>query len=477
MSDIRYICMSDLHFGQNDGLLTALNPSRDGVDYLNPSPTLRSLCENLRTLILQNSDGAKKPILVLNGDVMEIALATMNEAAMVFDQFVTCLLPADEPPILEKIVYIPGNHDHHFWEMARETQYVNYLETLKPKETLNPAWHATNLFVEERARTVTSFFLNRLVRRHSHLADFEVEIAYPNFGLSTSDQERAVVFHHGHYAEDIYCLMTNLANRAFPDERNQVENQPQDVWRLEEENFAWIDFFWSTMGRSGKIGSMVQKVYNSFGYKKARDEILENLVGSVIDDIDPLGPDYAWKKMTTPILSAIVDKAADMEKKKAGDKPLSDAGLEGLENYICQFVKRQILSEHEDRFPRDLRFVFGHTHKPFEEQLTYPTLKQQVAVYNTGGWVVESSEDNPLHGASMVCLDDDLNLAVVQLYKETDFTVKVSPGLTDEPNPLEDTLSSRIARQAGWRAFSETVQSSIKAHQAFLGERLGAEQG
>ena len=96
-----------------------------------------------------------------------------------------------------------------------------------------------------------------------------------------------------------------------------------------------------------------------------------------------------------------------MEKKKAGDRSLSAAGYEGLDNCLCRFVKRQILSEHTNKFRGESSFVFGHTHKPFEERVAYQELKRQVSLYNTGGRVVETIDDNPLHGASMVCLDSD----------------------------------------------------------------------
>ena len=29
---------------------------------------------------------------------------------------------------------------------------------------------------------------------------------------------------------------------------------PPEIWNLEAENFAWIDFFWSTLGRSSSRG-------------------------------------------------------------------------------------------------------------------------------------------------------------------------------------------------------------------------------
>ena len=47
-------------------------------------------------------------------------------------------------------------------------------------------------------------------------------------------------------------------------------------------------------------------------------------------------------------------------------------------------------------FPDEVTFVFGHTHKPFEEPRTFPNLGNGVPVYNTGGWVVEPVDTGTL---------------------------------------------------------------------------------
>ncbi len=40
------------------------------------------------------------------------------------------------------------------------------------------------------------------------------------------------------------------------------------IWEIEKENFAWIDFFWSTLGRSGNMGSDVELIYEKLYEKK-----------------------------------------------------------------------------------------------------------------------------------------------------------------------------------------------------------------
>ena len=36
---------------------------------------------------------------------------------------------------------------------------------------------------------------------------------------------------------------------------------PSDIQLIESENFAWIDFFWSALGRSGDVGALTETLY------------------------------------------------------------------------------------------------------------------------------------------------------------------------------------------------------------------------
>src|SRR5436853_357282 len=131
MPDIRYVILSDLHFGAENSILTCLKPDGVEPDPHQPSAVMKSLVECLGELIGKN-EGPDKPQLVLCGDILELALATDNVAAMVFDRFVEEIFPPDGGLFDKKIYFVPGNHDHHLWETARERQYANYVSKLKP---------------------------------------------------------------------------------------------------------------------------------------------------------------------------------------------------------------------------------------------------------------------------------------------------------------------------------------------------------
>ena len=96
---------------------------------------------------------------------------------------------------------------------------------------------------------------------------------------------RCVIFHHGHFIESIYQLMTILKNLIFP----QLEERTRKIWDLEAENFAWIDFFWSTLGRSGDFGKDVEIIYDKMQNETQFRKLVENLAISLAEKYGKTG--------------------------------------------------------------------------------------------------------------------------------------------------------------------------------------------
>ena len=115
---------------------------------------------------------------------------------------------------------------------------------------------------------------------------------------------------------------------------------------------------------------------------------------------------------------------------------------------MCGPVATQATAEIGN--PGEVTFVFGHTHKPFVEERTMATFSSPVAVVNTGGWVVDAPQLSPLKGASLVLIDDQLNVASVRCYTEgpdaSSYRVRVDPSNSTGANELADQL--RAARTA-----------------------------
>jgi hypothetical protein len=152
-----------------------------------------------------------------------------------------------------------------------------------------------------------------------------------------------------------------------------------------------------------------------------------------------------------------------------GDKPLSDSAAQGLRAYVEGPLRRQFETERAPQ-PKSLSFVLGHTHKPFVERWEDGT-----QVLNTGGWVVDAPELQPLHGAAAVLVSEDLSTVSIRWYNEGRYTTTVEEPLA--AGATHSVFFSEIAallqgRPQSWRAFGETAKAEVGRRAAAFADRL-----
>ncbi|HDM74901.1 MAG TPA: hypothetical protein ENG51_00335 [Deltaproteobacteria bacterium] len=472
MPDIKYVCLSDMHLGEEDSLLTNINVQNAGPDFSRPSPVLELLVKCLKTLIAEN-EGQEKPVLILNGDILELALAFVNEAAMAFERFIELLVDDNGTPLFEHIIYIPGNHDHHIWEIARETQYVHYIREIEAGKPLEPPKHTTDLFFESFDDMVASYFLSNLIMRYPTFENIRILVAYPNLGITTRDGKKCVLFHHGHYIESIYQLISTLRSLLFD------TDPPDNIEEIEAENFAWIDFFWSALGRSGKAGEAVESIYERMLSISHFHKLISDFAKNAAEKYDlPGWGDWMEAKFLEKVLNSIADKLLKRERAQR-DLPLSSDAERGLWKYVEGPLLKQLRYELTGMFPSQIGFVFGHTHKPFQQDLHFAGYQGWVDVYNTGGWVIDSVAREPVHGASVVLADEDLNLTCLRMYNEAeepeDYKVEVKRATHagELKNSFHERIKTLVSRYSGlFGEFSQTVAREVYIRAQLLRSRL-----
>ena len=456
---IRYLCLSDLHLGEEDSLLTDASPS-------SPAPVLVGLAECLRALVTRCGCASPKPTLVLNGDTLELALSRTDEAVTVFTQFLSLIMPAGGE-LFDEIIYIPGNHDHHIWATAREVQYLNHLRKLPLDAAVDPPWHTTKVFMDMAGKDrLAHDFLTGLAQRFPHLRDrgFEILTAYPNYGVTR--EERCVLFHHGHFIEPVYRVMSTAMSLVFPE-----QPAPESVYDLEAENSAWIDFLWSTLGSCGRVGRDVEAIYETTSDRKSLQKLTDRLAASLARtyDLPLLEPDWTEEQVLKILLRReVVDRLAGRQERQKpppeGDAPpLSPEARESLRWYLDDLVRKQIQQERGPA-PRIAAFLFGHTHKPFEAVMDAP-------VFNTGGWVVDSPEPKPELGGAVAVIDGELNTVQIRMYNECREEIRVM-----EPREPHSALYHEVAEavSAGgpWQAFGPAAAEAVRVRREKLRERI-----
>lgn len=469
---IAYICLSDLHLGDSDSLLTSAAQTSEGRP--GPSDVLAQLVTCLGELTA-GQDGPL-PTLILNGDILELAFGPLNHALGVFESFLEMLTSRDNP-VVGRIVYVPGNHDHHIWELARETQYALALAARHSESGPPVARHTTPLSIDA---AVPDRLLGALLAHatkgpgaddEQHHGRHDLRVAYPNLALHDAESGRVVLFHHGHFVEQLYRLFSRGSRWLFP-QRAKADT----VERIEAENFAWIEFVWSLLGRSGEAGEDVENLFEMLRYPQRTRAYTRELARRVAPQIRMPFLPFTW--MRRYVLGNVLQRlSVRLEGERLlGADACSESSLRGVKEYLFGPAYRQLETELGD-VPENVTFVFGHTHKPFEMQLDDPR-GRPVRLLNTGGWTIDTADANATYGAAAVLVSDDLDVVSVNAFRDAPGVatsraeVHAAPG--SRPGALHAAVSATVASSSAWRALSQLIVEESAQKRVRHRERFGS---
>lgn len=467
MAQIEFVVLTDMHLGAENSLLTNLVEGGYQTDNLKASPVMIKLVDCLRQVLIMNPSEIK-PKLVLNGDLMELALTTTNDASMAFQRFIELTMPEEESKMLfdPEIIFIPGNHDHHLWESSRYNSFIKSLQEMKVGEKINPLIHVTKMFDPPQ---LISELLTSLIQMYPHLKQKNVNIktVYPAYAHLHQKKDKCVIFSHGHFIESMYSIMTSIDEMLFPD-----RPKPSSLNDLEAQNFAWIDFFWSTMGRSGIVGKDVQLLYDKMQDGNEVERIIESFAKNIA--MKKRCKLIAWIewKFLKEIMQLTLAKQAKKERNESGI--LSDDCLSGLKKYMEVYIRNQLDFELQSNIPSDITFLFGHTHKPFLQYMDFLGYNGKVKVINSGGWVVDTTEVMSFHGGSILLVDDNLDTVALRMYNEGEYKPRIE--IVKHGDHYDDTDLFRLLSEnldfskEPWRSFEEIVEVEVNLRHKYLKE-------
>lgn len=459
---VKYICISDLHLGAEYSLLTGID--HDGnADHEAPCPTLNSFSSAMNEL-LDNLSVNKETRLVLLGDVLDMGFSDTPHVIRAFKRFAEIFLLAENvKKISSQLLYIPGNHDHQLWQEEKNNHLLGQILAGENDDSLK---QATNLI---RPEYLESQLLSEVIHQISSLDELSVQIAYPNFG--DANERTGVVFHHGHYTESTYLLISKLKQALLGD-----TSLSSDISVIERENGYLINFLWSNLGNAG-FGSEFLDLYETMLDAGASHEFivrsskqlknyLTNRFGLSDNTLSNFSKHLTIDRLIRVMLDATFQNFSSAER-YSFLSVMSESGIQGLEWYLSGPVYRQFVSEKVTP-PKELSFIFGHTHKPFQDLLPVEGFDLPVKVFNTGGWAIDKPVLSAHQGAAVVFVDDQFNVASLRLYNCSN-NRSVPPPMAagaggDNSNPMLSDLEAALSK-TNWIEFTENVNTAIDVRQ------------
>jgi UDP-2,3-diacylglucosamine pyrophosphatase LpxH len=391
---VGWICISDLHSGGLTSLLHDLS-AEPGAG----TEVTQAFAEALGAFLHVLCPGdARKPQLILLGDVLDLQFSTRHAATCDAVAFLRQL--AATGCLSDKVIATAGNHDHAIWTEARLAMEARAFEDGRTDSLSHtPAFQETP---ESRGG-----LLGAVLRK----AGFpELDLRYPNIGFGTDS--RAVILHHGHYVEGAYRLVSTVK-----DALGDRGADPMTIDVLAAENAAWIDFAWSPFNDADSLELLYQNFLTTAGYRRITKAWTDKAAAALSEALPFSGNrtmrDAVWTA-TKLAMEATLDRARDTER-MAEVISLTAGGRAGLQWYLEQPVLQQLKAERPG-FDGDVTFVLGHTHRPFSMRVRAEGYRSPVRVYNTGGWTLNGPRLDNAEGAALVLIDEELNTASLRLF-------------------------------------------------------------
>jgi UDP-2,3-diacylglucosamine pyrophosphatase LpxH len=329
--------------------------------------------------------------LILNGDIMELSLAGWKDIGRELTGFFELL--AESGPF-KRMVYIPGNHDHHFWRLLVEQ--VMLLNNLKKWDQLPDLDEYPFCFVDQKFSSKNcNVILNHFWPAGKPMP--EIVVKYPHHLLQVKNMKTAgqtYLVTHGHFLEDLFIPMNILIEPARLDE-------------LEAFNNIWLEAFHYHLGQAGRLSNRVRALLDRYekggrqSYQVIK-KVLEEVYARINRKYRIVWP-FNW--MLRHAIKKIVKRVTLSRHSELFGIALNEKLKKNIKAYIQKYLlsryKKGMKSDYhfpgEKDIPAPFTFVFGHTHRPIEDdEIAGARIEIDDSTYplvNSGGWLRSDTAD------------------------------------------------------------------------------------
>ena len=303
----------------------------------------------------------------------------------------------------EEIIYIPGNHDHHIWRMLQSNKCV--AEPLKeifksdhPEPAVNNVISYPQVipgYLDLADSTLKTggnpLFsgISEIVSGLTGSARIPVTTVYPNLYLfyEGADKERETILAtHGHLFDGDWLLVTNYLGFIF-----ETLGYTMNLKDLEKLNSTVTEFWNYQLSQMGKY-DLVDKLYDSSlkkrisdGLKPIIDKLLKELFAHIPDIADKKWKEELAVELSELIINVIMKKAFSNQYYPEYDIKFIDAHGKALNDFISMSIAS--ITKEQPSVKGFSKLLFGHTHAPAATPFKNKKVDENMAIYNTGGWV------------------------------------------------------------------------------------------
>jgi len=369
MSEIKKaIVISDLHLGKVDGY----HFSRDS-----------RYADNRKTLFTLLKSFGQVDEIILNGDILDLAMAGLDVVYAELKVFFQLLAEVGNH---RRIVYLPGNHDHHFWRMLGEQIQIhgNIMDGKPPPGHDQYACR----FVDQRYSSLNPVHAPHIIFPHlwpRALSMPEFVIKYPHHLVKVPSSNTNYMITHGHFLEDLFKPVNYLI-------------EPNRLAQLEAFNNVWLEAFDYYLGHSDELSNQGRELEKRFleGGKEAKEK-----VSAILDSVyRNMKKTIGFRFPMTCLVRFVLKQVLKLvPKEKMGQSimrgaEVNDKLITSIQEYIEKYILNRYQGSHESKecpqssgkeIPTPFSFIFGHTHIPFSDHLEIDGLNYPI--HNTGGWI------------------------------------------------------------------------------------------
>jgi hypothetical protein len=403
------VSLSDLHLGAFNTTWRFFNDYDDPLlrDVCSVSPPQYSkvrarpgwaVCEQVGASILQESRRlgtefrqAHRRTLVLNGDILDLSLSPTSFACL----NARCFFQWVGEFGFDRVVYVPGNHDHHLWRMVIEEAAL-----------ANAVKNGDSRYSRTSSTVLAGAALKRLLD-----IQLEFDVVYPHYvhclskNVTKAAEDWYLVFHHGHLLEHWWTLLSTLVPSAHGRQHTLEE--------LESINEPLTELLWFGVGDAGRLSDVISQFYSASSSRKTMRLAIERAIGEAMVTLqrrwDVSTPWWLPNFLLRSAIAGIVGFIAVPRRRRERVRLTASA----LRGSTLSTALLKAVANYRGRYANESPscFIFGHTHntQPAEWVDHWMNLTSEASgdrsesdtggldrrIFNTGGWVIEPSMTTP----------------------------------------------------------------------------------